>query len=363
MMLLSERFCWEKVIRAGPRFIATMQCEEGEWKYAVYGYDTNNIGDDIQSVASMRFLPKVDFVIDREKIHRFQGPRSKAILNAFYIDSAKHFPPSGQIDPLLTSIHVTPSRRDAFLKTSKDYLVEHGPVGCRDLTTLEWLEDNGVPAYFSGCLTLTLQPNPGIKRKNHVLAVDVDEKTVEALRKNTDAPIYTLSHFLDGPFRRRYGMRDRLRFAKILLSMYNSAKCVISRRLHVAYPSLAMGTPTLLLDADTETYPGRFDGMLDFVNHMSSEELLAGAYDLDSPPGNPTRHLRYREELVKTCSGFTGYDSPVSPVPVSHLHDLIPMVTGDTADTREIYISEMIKRAVGKVVDRFVLGKREPDYE
>ena len=41
-------------------------------KYGLLYYkDTDNIGDDIQSYASERFLPRIDYMIDRENLEKF----------------------------------------------------------------------------------------------------------------------------------------------------------------------------------------------------------------------------------------------------------------------------------------------------
>ncbi len=50
--------------------------------YSMMGYSTNNIGDDIQSVAASRFLPKVDRFVNRESMWRYDGPKTKMIMNA-----------------------------------------------------------------------------------------------------------------------------------------------------------------------------------------------------------------------------------------------------------------------------------------
>ena len=41
-------------------------------KYGLITYkDTENIGDDIQSYVAIRFLPKIDYYIEREKLYLF----------------------------------------------------------------------------------------------------------------------------------------------------------------------------------------------------------------------------------------------------------------------------------------------------
>lgn len=34
-------------------------------KYALFSYSTENIGDEIQSIAASRFLPQIDYYINR----------------------------------------------------------------------------------------------------------------------------------------------------------------------------------------------------------------------------------------------------------------------------------------------------------
>lgn len=326
--------------------------------YSVIGYSTNNIGDDIQSVAASRFVPKVDRFINRENMWRYDGPNTKMILNGFYMDTSRHFPPSGRIDPLLVSMHVTPVWREGFMKRGREYLREHGPVGCRDRSTLEYMLDNGVPAYFSGCLTLTLLPNPAIERQDYILAVDIPEETVAAMRTMTDRPIFELSH----DFWESYDMEVRHRFAKSFLYLYNSAHCVVTRRMHAALPSLSMGTPTVLLDLDLEKFPERFSGLKELVNCMTQEEFESGGYDIGAPPPNPEKHLEIRNALVKSCAGFTCHDngSVIEPVSLPEVMGLVRCTKTDRIrEFHSIWKLEMAKL----MYSRFIKKNRPEDIE
>ena len=57
------------------------------------------------------------------------------------------------INPIFVSFHLNRSRADAG---AIDYLRAHGPVGCRDWTTVDLLLSAGVDAFFTGCLTTTV---------------------------------------------------------------------------------------------------------------------------------------------------------------------------------------------------------------
>ena len=72
--------------------------------------ETNNIGDDIQTYAASRFLPRIDYMIDREHIEDFV-PKNKeyvsTIMNAWYVHDIYNFNFSPYINPLyLSLIHI-----------------------------------------------------------------------------------------------------------------------------------------------------------------------------------------------------------------------------------------------------------------
>ena len=54
--------------------------------YGLLSYETENIGDEIQSLAAKRFIPKIDLFIDRDKLNKIKsGKNIKIILNGFKI--------------------------------------------------------------------------------------------------------------------------------------------------------------------------------------------------------------------------------------------------------------------------------------
>ncbi len=60
--------------------------------------DTDNLGDEIQSLAARRFLPRVDYLIDRERID--ESPALPAenvftILNGWHCWEPMRWPPWG----------------------------------------------------------------------------------------------------------------------------------------------------------------------------------------------------------------------------------------------------------------------------
>ena len=61
---------------------------EKKYSYGVLKYSSINIGDEIQSIAAMRFLPDIDEYVHREHICDFKpvhGEKTKIIMNAWWI--------------------------------------------------------------------------------------------------------------------------------------------------------------------------------------------------------------------------------------------------------------------------------------
>ena len=284
------------------------------FQFGLLKYSTENIGDEIQSIAASRFLPRIDCLVQREKIKQFSsGIKTKLIMNAWWMWKPKNFPPSKDIEPLLISMHIRREIRKKLLTPeTKQYFIKHGPVGCRDRDTEEWLKANNIPAYFSGCLTLTLQRNPLIKRKNYIIAVDIPDEVEEELKKRTTRPVYNISRVIS-PY---FTQEERFQIAKIVLYLYQSAHCVITSRLHAAMPCLALETPVLLLDSNDETIhnDGRYTGLTELCNTVKENDFMAdkNSYDIATPPRNPSLYTDLRHKLIEKCFEFTGFNNEQS---------------------------------------------------
>lgn len=271
----------------------------------LYYRPTGNIGDEIQSLAARQFLPRVDVLVDREGMRDFRSPEQvRMILNGWYMCVPAQWPPAAAISPLLASMHVVDKRPVTaawFSRDNRRYLLEHGPVGARDTATLAVLERHGVPAYFSGCLTLSLQRNGQAVHEDYVCAVDVDRRTLAELRARTARPVMPVTHWLP----RHMKPKDTIVFAEMLLDLYQRAHCVVTTRLHAALPCLALETPVLLLHTAEDS---RFAGLDALARHCTCEDYVNGKFifDLDSPGENPPDYLVLRERLIESCCRFIG---------------------------------------------------------
>lgn len=286
--------------------------------FGYIGYSTNNIGDDIQALAAKQFLPKSSTSIDRDFISKFHhNSKICVIVNGWYMHtdrfSGKHqkkeynWPPSDVIDPLLISMHFTmPFVSAALSPQSVEYLINHGPVGARDYFTLRMLQSRNIPSYFSGCLTLTLT-NTSKEKENIVYAVDLDEECVNFLRSKTSFPVEAVTHQISHQL--AANPEARLKYAEELLDKYKKARYVVTRRLHAAMPCLALETPVLLIDIQSDQY--RFNGLQELVRHCDRETFLQGSmdFDLNNPRENPNTYLPIRKNLINTIKSWVASKS------------------------------------------------------
>jgi hypothetical protein len=292
-----------------------------KWKHRLLGHkfarliykNTYNLGDEIQTLAAQSFLPYVDLDIDRERLDECPTDTIyKLILNGWFMHEPWHWPPSGGLNPLITSFHITDSifdqnsqkvlPRDILLSEKKiQYLKKHSPIGARDLHTRDLLLEHGINSYFSGCLTLTLDLVGRFSGRSRFLAVDVPESIVEALEARHAVQFLRLTQSID-----EADHILKFKNAKELLRLYAESICVVTTKLHCALPCLAIGTPTLFVETQPDRY--RFSGLREFFFHTDQEKIFSGAfgYDVINPPANPTKHYPYREALIRQCEEFTG---------------------------------------------------------
>ena len=313
-------------------------------KFAVLSYQTPNIGDDIQSLASRQHLPRVDTLVERDEISNFKPEENgqyAMLLNGWFMQQPQNWPPSDRISPLFISFHIDKySKKQMLAPASLEYFRKHEPIGCRDHATAALLESNGVKSYYSGCLTLTLEKPDVPAERNGFVVCDPfghDDKYKFFLRghpqhqkllkvldpKNQLESAEHVTHEIapDIP------QEERLTLAQDLLKKYASASLVITSRIHCALPCLAFGTPVLFIEprkASDYFYGGLVGKVRDFmqrirfrdprysgiVNHMHSikvlslEKGISPEYDFLNPLSNPDKIEDLKERLRTNCREF-----------------------------------------------------------
>lgn len=294
-------------------------------EYGLFVVKCMNVGDDIQTLAARRFIPRVDHYIDRDRLDLVKNIKTehdkklKIIMNGWYLGGYQHWPPENvALAPLMTSIHLNPLEGDGAVidsfKSSEsiEFLKKFSPIGARDKTTLKILKDSGIDSYFSACMTLTLIPDKNVSRKNFILAVNVSDRVYETMKSRTDRPIVRM----DVERTQNTTVEENLALARYYLYMYQSAHCVVTTRLHATLPTVAVEGRVLFIverNGDNGDFNERFSGLYELVNFMTAEEYIADSgverYDINKPPNNPHHYKKHRAKLEKVCRDYTGYDS------------------------------------------------------
>lgn len=282
-------------------------------KYGLVIYkDTDNIGDDILSYAASCFLPQIDYIIDREQLDIF-APNKKeivsVIMNGWFLYHKSHWPPSPYINPLFAGIHFSDKLSfgivDSYLDgVGAEYLKMHEPIGCRDDATLHKMQIRNIQAYFSGCLTLTLNKFQNVQKNNKYILVDVPKTVHQKVLNNVDEnQVEMVSHDVD----KLYNKQDwsaRRNQVEILLKKYQGAKVVITTRLHCALPCLALGTPVILLINDNVDTQVRMNSFKKYVHNCTVEEFLNDEIAWKESFSNSNKFLGIRNQLIDTCTIF-----------------------------------------------------------
>lgn len=208
-------------------------------------YAESNLGDDLQTVAAGRLLPRVDGYLDRESLNA-ATETGIVVLNGFFMNT-RNWPPAPSLTPVFFGFHITPSAESWICSPGGiAYLKEHAPIGCRDLGTVALLERYGVEAYYSKCLSLTLERRQEPPRAGKIYMVGINSVERSIIPK----PIRKQAIEVDQNVVRLPGLPPAIKFDLVrhLLDVYkNTASLVITSKIHCAMPCIAMGIPVVFL--------------------------------------------------------------------------------------------------------------------
>ncbi|MCC8108160.1 MAG: polysaccharide pyruvyl transferase family protein [Planctomycetes bacterium] len=260
----------------------------------------SNIGDAIQNLAVENIYRKVGVEtaslgrINRAEIADYHGPKCIVPMQGWFRieEGLPCFPWSRSIIPVFIGFHLSTHRstRELFIRHGYHNLfAPYEPIGCRDRDTVAFLESFGVQAYFSGCLTLTFDKRPTTPKDGRVYAVDLHEKIVDALppsiRRDADFSLTHKFSFSAYPIPPDEVAQFEQAARNILATYRESASLVITSRIHVAMPCIAMGIPVVFITRDVGDE--RFDVLkgivpLYSIRNMSSVNWRPKAPDIDS---------------------------------------------------------------------------------
>jgi hypothetical protein len=273
-------------------------------------YETSyNLGDEVQSLAANGFLPNVDYLVDRDsgKITTLEGKEAvpvrkiATIYNGWFDGQYTLFPPSEFIEPLFVSFHINETNHDTdnmydILKKDKkyfipiashvDYFKRYEPIGCRDIHTTKMLIEKGIKAYFSGCLTLTLERNLGT-RTDEILVIDAHINAPTLFNTLIPRNIKRKAIYLTQAVMEKMSHDKKMILAEERLNRIARAKLVITSRIHTAFPCLAPGINTPVIFLTENINDVRFAGMLKYLKTYTTGDKLDVNLENYTNPFNP----------------------------------------------------------------------------
>ena len=278
-----------------------------------------NIGDEIQGIAGLQFLPFIDFFLDREyQIAPATQGKHIVFFNAWWGNKGYKWPPSENIDPIMLSIHTDKQFRPFISSSSKamDFLKSKAPIGAQDMITKKFMHKIGVPSFFSGCMTLFMSvrnPQPMEKRGNTIYIADLSNANMNLLPDRIVKKAKFIEHKII--YGRHSTLLTKQRFidAYKILEKYSQAKLVITQRIHAALPCIAMGTPVIFFNTanmpggggSTEKASDRVIGLVELFHSIDLFNLTVeqakeklGKFNWTQPPSNP--NLAHRMQMVSS---------------------------------------------------------------
>ena len=290
-------------------------------KYGLLYYkDTDNIGDDIQSYAASRFLPRIDYLVDRENLEEFIPDKKecvKVIMNAWYVHDKYNFDFSPYIIPLNISMFFKNFSYESGITVGTNYindnvietLKKYSPVGTRDIHTKKIMDKLNIDNYFSGCMTLTINRFDNLEKGEYIVAVGLSKDEINYIKKCTKRKVIEFKQDVKKGSFSNESWDERKKRVEQTLKLYQSAHMVVTTKLHCSLPCLALGTSVLLLYDDSFLEnKDRIGTYLGYLNNINRNEFMNTKIDFENPKKNPKKYLKLRNDLEERVQKFINYD-------------------------------------------------------
>lgn len=244
-------------------------------KFAVLSHPvSDNIGNEIQSVAAEKLLPQVDMRIPITELSTYRGEQVLLVMNSFFSERSA-LPPSPNITPLYIAFYMgSAGQRKYATAECIEHFKQHQPIGCRDKVSMQFFQDLGIEAYYSGCLTLTMPLRERARLHNY--AVDYPRRN-----RYFSGEMYGKRECISVSHKHNFaplGSDITFQMARNLLTLYQSGKHIYTSRLHCALPGAAMGIPVTYLGVRE----GRTDCLLELGERLELPPLK-WRYALNKP--------------------------------------------------------------------------------
>jgi len=243
--------------------------------YAIFGFTTPNLGDDVQALAAALLLPQVDAYVDRDNLDKVKlSEPHQLIMNSWFAIKRHKAVPSDSVIPHYFGQCVGNPKilNSVWLNEWK----KRAPIGCRDTYSVDALTERGISAFFSGCLTTWMGRffKPPEKREG-IVFVDVPEQIEKFIPQNVRDRATRITNFIST---KSLNQIERFKKTAELCDIVRTAEAVVTRRLHTALPCVGFGTPVTVYLEGSVKNRRRFSGMDRFlpISFHDGESIVEG---------------------------------------------------------------------------------------
>lgn len=318
--------------------------------YIVEGLVRNNIGDVLQGMAAANLLPVNAKPVDREQLSLI-NPKEKSFLLAsgWFMHEFSKFPPPDSVQVCYISLHVANS---ALLHNQqiREHFKKNAPIGCRDKKTLYLFMGWGIPAYYSGCLTITTSPRKPIPNSDgSFLLVDnvdhpIPDSILKKLEQLTNKQFIRISHDPGDvliPFEDY--VKNGVAHMEYLLHKYCDASLIVTTKIHCALPCLGMGAPVILIHPNPKD--PRLDTVRKYMDIISFEDILK-LEKLSRPNVNQHVLMKQKKILLGIVSESVAKETNIIRRPRRLKHRLIKWEAISKAKVFRLIVFCLLKSGV-----------------
>lgn len=248
---------------------------------------TRNVGDDLQSLALIAKMKRIDTIIDRDDLAGISESigNTRGILNGWLSHTQTGSLNYNSLSQCFLPISFHIANGHHLSPDWIKYFSNFPDIFCRDIFTREQLKKRGVNAKFGGCLTLQLQnyfPAAGKK----TIAICTEPRYIKNI-KNTSIPLFLFEpnrvplHIINS-------IPHRIAYCIWWLHLVSQSKAIVTDRLHTAIPACLYGAKTIFPRIEKENLPTgsakRLSGLEALIQRPSGSPIAIrdiGKYDHD----------------------------------------------------------------------------------
>lgn len=291
-------------------------------KLRLDGNDQQNLGDWVQTIAMEELL--LEWGVSSERISRNErDPQVKAcetvIVNGWNsFDGLEtydgfHMPDDRWKDVVYWGFNLEGTYIPEYAITE---LRKKEPIGCRDEGTMRRLNERNIECFVSGCVSALMKKRDKTECQRKVIIIDV---SIDAEKVIPKCILDNCEH-LTNSFQLKRVIGKKQMTLEESMSAYNrardqlnylreNARLVITGRLHVASPCVAMGIPVVLMKEDFDERFAWLDKLIPLYNKNKWDKIDWAPRSIDYENEKDMLKKYFKNRLLHQENSIAEYES------------------------------------------------------